>query len=231
MLRSVRLAFSLLGLLVGVSTAAAQSPASPPPVGLSLGVRAGYGIPAGKVGALEAGGDDATLSDGVKGMVPLGLDVAFRITPHLSVGASLQYGFGLSNDKEDGGCKDCTISDISFGASAYLHAAPAEKFDPWVGLGLGYELLDISQDTASLGGGSASVNIKGFQFIVLQIGADVATGSAISVGPFFGVSAGRYDSASLSGSIGGMTVNQKRDLARTSWHEWLTLGVQGKFNL
>jgi len=230
MLRPARLALSLLGLLVGAFPAEAQSPAAQP-VGLSLGLRAGYGIPGGSIGALEAGGQSATLSDGVKGMVPFGLDLGYRIIPHLAVGASLQYGFGLANDKEDG-CQDCTISDLAFGASAYLHAAPTEKFDPWVGLGLGYEILNISADqSGSLGGGMTSVDLKGFQFVVLQIGADVATGSAISVGPFFGVSAGRYGKMTASGTLGGQTLNLRQSLARTAWHEWITLGVQGKFNL
>jgi hypothetical protein len=223
-----RLSISLLALLVGASTAAAQNqPAQP--IGLSLGLRVGYGIPGGKIGSLDInGGEETVLSDGVKAMVPFGLDVGYRIIPHLAVGASAQYGFGVANE-DSGGCPGCKIDDIALGIHAFLHAAPGGTFDPWVGLGVGYELLSITNQDDPFN--RATVTLKGLQFLVLQLGADVATGSPVSVGPFFAVSAGKYTRSTISGNVGGQSLSRSDDVPRSAWHDWVTLGVQGKFNL
>ena len=218
---------SCLLLAAGGTAAAQNQPADPAPVGLSIGLRAGYGIPGGNVGSLSDGGEQLSLSDGVKGMVPFWLDLAYKITPHLGVGASLQYGFGLVN-KEKSMCTDCTVEDIAFSANLYLHAVPGGKFDPWAGIGLGYEILGITNRSPE---GEAKVKLEGFQYLVLQAGGDLATGTAISVGPFFSVSVGRYDTVNTTARLGGRSISQSEDIPKPSWHQWVTLGVQGRFNL
>jgi opacity protein-like surface antigen len=223
---------SLIGLLFAGTASAQTQPAVAQPIGLSLGLRAGYAIPGGNIGKREAQDQDDPLSDGVKGMIPFWLDLGFRITPHLAVGASLQYGYGLLNKDNLQGCNDCSADVIAFGAHVYLHAAPGGGFDPWVGLGAGYEVLHINA-VLDQGGQpiNAAVSLNGLQYVILQAGGDIATGSAITLGPFFAVSMGKYGSASTSLSIGGRTMKDSRDLQSTSWHQWVTLGLQGRFNL
>jgi opacity protein-like surface antigen len=207
-------------------TALAQAPAEPQPIGLSIGLRTGYGLPGGKIGGTESM-DDSSLSDGVTGMVPLWLDLGYRITPHLAVGASVQYGFGIANTDMDR-CPDCTIDIIGIGASVYAHAAPGARFDPWAGLGVGYEIFTVStrffEDRVKL-------RLEGFQFAVLQFGGDFTTSTPITLGPFVAVALGTYDSMTAITTFGGRTASESRDLQNTSWHEWFTLGVQGRFNL
>lgn len=232
MLRCARL-LSSVGLFFAVSPAAAQTqPAAAQPVGLTLGLRAGYALPGGNLGKLEASDDDEPLSDGLKGMVPFWLDVGYRITPHLRVGASLQYGVGVLNDDTFRECTGCSASVIAFGANVYLHGAPGGAFDPWAGLGIGYEVLTIDIALEQLGqriDGNSTLN--GIQYVVLQVGGDIATGSAITVGPFFAASMGKYGSTSSTLTSSGRTMSESRDLQSTSWHQWFTFGVQGQFNL
>jgi len=232
MLRRARL-FGFFGLFLAAVPAAAQTqPAAAQPVGLSLGLRAGYALPGGNMGKLNASEDDDPLSDGVKGLIPFWLDLGYRITPHFRVGASLQYGFGLLNKDTFRECPDCSASVIAFGANAYLHGAPGGAFDPWAGLGIGYEVLTIDVNlTQGAQRVAGSATVDGIQYFVLQLGADVATGSAITVGPFFAVSMGKYGSTSSTLTAGAVTMNESRDLHSTSWHQWFTFGLQGQFNL
>jgi outer membrane protein W len=224
---------SLFGLVAVAVPAAAQNQSGPQPVGLSLGLRVGYAIPGGGIGASPGmGQSNEPLSDSVTGQVPLGLDLGYRITPHLGIGLSLQYGFAQVNDEKVGrDCPDCSADVVAVAASVFFHAIPGGKFDPWAGLGLGYELLTLHVDLSQ--GGQhvqGSAKLEGLQYLVLQLGGDFATGSAVTVGPYFAFSAGRYDSTSLTLTGPGVANNESRDIERPAWHEWVTFGLQGRFN-
>jgi outer membrane protein W len=222
---------SLFGLLAMAAPAAAQNQAASQPVGLSLGLRVGYALPGGGIGALEMGDSSEPLSDTVTGMVPFWLDLGYRITPHLGVGLSLQYGFAQINDEEAGDCPECSADVVAVAASVYFHGIPGGKFDPWAGLGVGYELLtlhvDIDQGGQRIQG---NAKLEGLQYLILQLGGDFATGSAVTVGPFFAVVAGRYSDTSTTLLAGGSSRSESRDITRPAWHEWVTFGVQGRFD-
>ena len=227
MVAPIRFLLSAGTVLLMAGTAAAQGqPMEPQPIGLSIGLRFGYGIPGGKLGRLAAGADNTSLSEGVKGMVPFGLDLGFRLMPHLAVGATVQYGLGLANE-DMGGCKDCDIDVVGIGAAVYAHALPGGKFDPWAGLGLGYEILSISNKQLE---GEAQAKLEGFQFLIVQAGGDFATGGPITLGPFFSVSLGKYDKAKVTFNPGNGPMTLSRDVQETAWHHWVTAGIQGSFN-
>ena len=228
---AVSLLSTILATAFASSALAQGAPATPPagpnPTGLVLGVRAGYGLPFGKA---NDDSSDSAMSDGVNGMIPLWLDVGYRLNTNFQIGAFLQYGFALLNkDKGFSDCKmngvSCSGSDLVVGVDAQYHLM-LEAVDPWVGLGLGYERLAFSM---SGGGQELNVATSGINFINLQAGADFKVAPSLGVGPFLSFSAGQYSSNSASGSgLMGATV---MDPMKKAMHEWLLVGVRGVFNL
>jgi hypothetical protein len=222
----------LVAFMVSSSGAALADGLPPGQSGIFVGARVGYGLPGGKVGATAPGDNSSDLSDGFKGLVPLTLELGYRVMPHLSLGATLQYGFGIINKDKSDGC-DCTGRDISFGANVYLHAAPFTAFDPWLGVGVGYERLGFS-GTQNLGdGGSANFDgsLSGIQFLNLQVGGDFAASPMVSVGPYLGLSLGKYDSISQTTSFNGQNQTMSADIQQTAVHHWVTIGLRCRFNL
>ena len=189
--------------------------------GFEVGLRAGYAIPIGK------GGANATqnLSAGISGAIPLWLDLGYRATPELMIGAYGAYAFGFLGDTLDRACGavDCVTYDIRLGAQLHYHFLPGKEGDPWIGLGVGYEWLTFA---ASQGGQDASITASGFEFVNLQAGLDFAPSKGVNfgLGPFVAFSVAEYSDASCSGAALGCP----GDFSTTT-HEWLTFGVRGTF--
>ncbi|MEI9936524.1 MAG: hypothetical protein WDO69_04795 [Pseudomonadota bacterium] len=179
---------------------------------IRLGLRLGYGLPLGSVA------DGSKMSDGLSGQIPIWIDAGYMVTPNVLVGLYGQYGFALTKNCPTG--DDCSAHDIRFGIQAQYHLMPAESVDPWLGLGFGYEILGVSQTTQ---GFTVSGDVKGFEFVNLQGGADFKVADAVAVGPFVSFSLGQYSTAS-QGDVSA-------DIQNTALHEWLTLGVKGTFGL
>lgn len=189
--------------------------AIPGPSGFEIGFRVGYAIPLGDA----SGGTPSTpLSDLVSGMVPLQLDVGYRINGRWMAGAYAQYGFAFAKDRACGGdpSVSCSAHDIRVGAEGQYHLMPVSVIDPWVGLGIGYEWLTV---TASAGGISASATTRGMEFFNVSAGADYKLDPKLGVGPFIGLSVGQYSSS------GGFDIPDK------SLHMWLSFGMRGVFDI
>lgn len=211
--------------------------------GLALGLRTGYAVPFGKEGTasstsqLFGDSDSGSLSDDLKGALPIWVDVGYRLDPALYLGAFFQYGFGFIDKKSiclDG--FDCSASDVAFGANVHYHLSPAATFDPWIGAGLGYEFLNfnfkgqIPPSGATIDG---SLTLRG-PFFSLQAGGDLKATPDFAIGPFLSFSVGRYSRYSadvVSTAVGqGSTTDESGDV-ENSTHEWLTIGVRGQYNL
>ena len=185
---------------------------------IKLGLRLGYGLP---FGSAE---DGAKLKDGFSGQIPIWIDAGYMVTPNILVGLYGQYGFVSVKECRTGA--DCSAHDIRFGVQGQYHLSPAESIDPWLGLGIGYEILS---ESLSGGGSTADVSFKGFEFLNLQGGADFKVANALSVGPFLSFSLGQYSSEKISGF--GAPIDRDGSVDKTALHEWLTLGVKGTFGL
>jgi len=202
--------------------------------GFALGLRVGYAFPMGKEGRTpgETGSDD--LSDDISGMVPLWIDVGYRINPSLYVGGFFQYGFALVNTDKNPGCNQvsCSAHDIRFGANLHYHIRPAASFDPWLGAGIGYEVLSFKISTAVLGQTFvADGNVQGFEFLNLQAGGDFKVSREVGMGPFLSFSLGQYATYSRTGTGLGVTANQSGDLTDTGVHEWFVICLLVQYNL
>jgi hypothetical protein len=190
--------------------------------GIEFGVRVGYGIPLGTAG------DNASFSDVIKGMVPFWADIGYRFDPNWYVGGFFQFGLGFlpSNTQLCGtGGVSCSLNDLRFGLNAHYHFLPAETLDPWVGVGAGYEILNLS---ASATGVSASASTRGFEFGNVQLGLDFKISPAFAVGPFATFTIAQF--SNNSASINGQDVASP-GYTNKGIHEWLVFGVRGVFDL
>jgi outer membrane protein W len=228
-----------LGVWGASSTALAQTDS-----GLALGLRVGYAIPMGKAGAVPSQTGAANtrkdgLPDTVTGMVPLWFDVGYRLNPALYLGAFFQYGFAFVNKDNVTGCDQgisCSAHDISFGANLHYHILPDAPFDPWLGVGFGYEFLTGSESGSVVLGGQnitidGSTTLKGFQFLVLEAGGDFKATPALAVGPFVNFALGKYATYSSSVTLSSTSQDRSGDVQDSGLHEWLTFGLRGQYNL
>jgi len=209
---------------------------------LSLGLRAGYGFPMGD--AYEQSGFGTFKQSGLaKGQVPLQADASWRLGDRLSAGLYYGYGFGQSGSKLKELCStpgaSCDSPSFTrFGAQAAYAFTGGATVEPWLGLSIGLQ--------------SASFKVKNFVYGVipgptptpltsdlkgtlrgweagLEGGADYRVSSAFLVGPFLSFACGQYtvedvSIAALGNVAGGGVTNAKT-------HQWLTLGVRGRYDL
>jgi len=190
--------------------------------GLELGVRAGYGVPLGTAG------DNNSFSDGIKGMIPFWADVGYRIDSNWYLGGFFQFGLGFVGNKILG-CNvpgiSCSVNDLRFGLNIHYHILPNQTLDPWVGIGAGYEIVNIS---ASTQGASASLSTRGWEFGNAQLGLDYKFSSSFGAGPFVTFTVAQF--SDQSASVNGQDV-PGAGIMNKAIHEWLIFGLRGVFDL
>jgi len=197
-----------------------------------LGMRLGYAVPMGAT-AENDNGSSEKLSDGVSGHVPVWLDVGYLVSSNVMFGFYGMYAFGgvagplkAECDQASSVGISCSANDIRFGIQFQYHPASGGKVDPWLGVGAGYEWLNISISGAGQDGATTA---KGFEFFNLQAGLDYKALPNVGVGPFVSFSLGQYGSTSNSGSVA--RISSGGDIPNPALHEWLTFGVRGAFTL
>jgi hypothetical protein len=234
----MKISSTIITSLFCTSVAAVAS--ADPISGPALGLRLGYSIPMGKVGKASADDTSSNLSDTAKYRIPIWIDAGYRISPAIYVGAFFQYGLiGVNKDKSsecNSGGYSCSSHDVQVGVNLHYHILPDAPFDPWIGLGMGYEWLTVSESGTLVAGGvsyafDGSSTGKGLQFINLQAGGDYHVSPAFGLGPFISFSAGQYSSYSSTVTAAGVEQKQSGDVTDKGTHEWLTLGVRGQFNI
>jgi hypothetical protein len=190
---------------------AASSPATPPaaPIagdtGLTLGLRLGYAAPFGRA-------KSTLLSDVVDRSIPLGVGVGWFFGHTFYVGAVFAYGFAHNATSATSTCPNladvsCSAHELRFGLEAEAHLAPTRRLDPWIGLGVGYEILDLTAVDAT-GNAVESAALHGVRFLDASIGLDWKPAPWLGVGPFVGLALGHYasDTAPATTTHGFATV-------------------------
>jgi hypothetical protein len=191
--------------------APSSPPRSTPPdddsSGFALGVRGAWAFPFGDVSST------ARLQDQVFGQIPLWLEAGWRFNKSLYLGLYGQRGFGFSNNCPIG--NDCSTGGWRFGVEGIYTLLPDATFQPWVGLGAGYELLSTSRAGEDL-------SYRGFELLNLQVGLDWAFNKQLSIGPFASLSLlGKYTTQSANGVSNDVSAS----------HNWLQTGVKATFKL
>jgi hypothetical protein len=203
----------------GVDPFLKAAPPGPPESGLSIALSIGYAVPMGSVDA------SGKLSDLYSGALPLQVDIGWRFTPNLYLGAFFGYSFGFLNSSVNAICGgvggvSCSGGIIQFGADFVYTFIPYSMFAPYVGLGVGWEIASVN---ASANNASGSVTLSGMQFARIIAGGDFRIGSAFRVGPFVNFSLGQY--SSVSSTTGSVSLGDK------TLHSWLQFGLKGTVDL
>ena len=115
------------------------------------GLRAAFGLPLGSALNSAATGEAISMSDVDSYTIPLQLDAGVRLGGKWFIGAYFSYGFGGSTSASLCPTGDCTANTLRFGGQVHWHPRGNVGVDPWVGIGSGYEKVDISS-----GGGSST---------------------------------------------------------------------------
>lgn len=190
---------------------------------LSLGARLGYGIPMGDVE------EDGELKDGISGVIPLQLEVGYKLLPQLTLGGYVSGAYGLIGDQFEDTCDasgiDCSARVWRVGAQllySFTNASPS--FAPWLGVGAGYEWANIEIEG---GGEEAKTGYSGFEFLNLQAGADWKAGGNLSFGPFIMFSLGQYSKFDIESPLG----DSDGDIEDKAMHQWLTIGLRGTLDI
>lgn len=210
---------AVVSVLCAAGTAHAQGPAAS---GFSFGLRLGYGLPMAKyASSLTVSGvtlDFGDISDSVGGKIPIWLDAGYRLTSNVYVGGYFEYAPGLTKNCPPG--YSCSASDVRLGANAQYRLLPGQSFDPWVGIGIGYEWLNLGMSGLNAG-------FHGWEFVNLQVGGDFLVGTNLGIGPYLAFSLAQF--GTFTASQGGISASI--DITDKSLHEWLQFGVKGTFDL
>jgi hypothetical protein len=161
----------------------------PSTTGFSIGLRGGYMVPFGQA-------NDVPLNGGVVvGVVPIGGDVGWFFSPHFYLGGYFQYGFGVGPGQNNLQCSEldtsCSAEMYRFGVVAHYHFKPEATWDPWVGAGLGYEIVnlvatsDVDESTVT------SSALQGLD-VTIEAGLDLKPLRYFGVGPYVELATGPY---------------------------------------
>jgi hypothetical protein len=220
------LAFASVTGFAAQASAQDTTPPDAPPAhtGFQLALRTGVAVPFGEV---EKG---ATMSDSFTPQVPIIGDVGIKVAPDLFLGAYVGVSFGGVGDTVKQGCDavgvDCTAVGVRFGIQAQYHFIPDGKWNPWVGYGIGLELLTAS---GSKNDDKLHAGLFGVEYAHFMAGVDYRVSEVFGIGPFADFALGQYGSTSLEATRNGVTKKSNGDLANPSLHEWLTIGLKVTF--
>ncbi len=201
--------------------------------GLALGLRGGYATPLGSAAGSRSG-DNAPMSDAYKGAIPLQVDLGYFFNSNVYLGAYFQYApVFLPDSALCEGEASCASSQMRFGLNASYHFRAGEKLMPWLGLGIGYEVINTKisareGDMESIIG----VGARGIEFASVQAGADYRINDTFSIGPYVSLAAGVYQTATSSIElknvpiIGDASESSSESIDNKAVHAWLSGGLR-----
>jgi Outer membrane protein beta-barrel domain len=190
-----------------------------------FGLNAGFALPLGNA---AGGSGGSSLSDAIKFAVPFGVQVGYRIGGLVFVGANFSYGaFGSPSSSAFPACTtsgvSCHSSFIKVGFSVQWHPLGSRDTDFYVGLGAGYEWLNVSVSALGI---TESVQDAGFTFGDIPVGVDFRLSQGVRFGPFIDFSLGQYRIGTLS-TTGSSDVSG--NISPRSIHFWLSFGARITF--
>lgn len=196
--------------------------------GFEVALRGSSGVPFG------SSSEQTGIRDLIAGLLAAQADFGYRFDPHWFVGVFGAAGIGLKGEQcrdeddvppdEEGappvGTKCDAPNDFRIGVLAILHLSPmTSDVSPWVGLGAGYEWLNIAE---TLGRRTFVQTFSGLELLNLQAGVDFTVGSRLRVGPFAHFSLGRYTTVSADTSADASPLPAPGH----ALHQWLHFGVK-----
>ncbi len=209
-----------------------QSLARPGP---QAALKVGFGLGAGVVYS------GVSLTDTMSGAVPIQLDLGWRFLPEFYAGIYGQFApvFRKNDPVTCPAGFSCASQDWRVGIEAEVHFRPL-RFDPYIGLGVGYEILHSTAsgttplpNTAAAAGVDVSATDRGREFVSVTLGIDWRFGRMFGVGPFISASAGEYNVHTGTQSVtvpGAPAMSSPLPDVGHAGHELATLGLRGTFS-
>ncbi|NOK22449.1 hypothetical protein [Corallococcus carmarthensis] len=167
-------------------------------VGFGLGYVYTNGLsPAGTV-------EDLKITDSAKVSFPIVAELGFRVTPrfYLGVWGSWEPVLTKTNELSCPEGFDCSTYQWRVGPEVRYHIRPGASFDPWIGLGVGLEILKshVEGDTQlQVAPGvfvpthvDTHVTDRGPTIARLTLGGDVRVTRSLALGPIITASVGQY---------------------------------------
>ncbi len=237
------LALSALSTCVFASaTALAQQDLTAPTVetrgdmkrGLEIGARVGAGLGIGPVLRSARTGENVQLTDNGNIVVPVFVDIGYRITKYVYIGG---FGEGAWIDPKTGGqsfcpdaADDCSAWHYSLGGQARFHWMPDAKFDPSIGIGVGYQWL---HDRVKQGPVESNRTFRGLEWVTLTFNGDYTVAPGFVLGPYVTGALGQYSNYSAdvtgAGPLSGSQSGSVNDIGEKRVHVWASLGIRGAF--
>ena len=189
--------------------------------GMTTAFRTGVALPFGRV----ASGPGNGMPNVHAYQVPLLVETGYRVTPHLSIGGFLGLAFGDVGGELRRLCSGCSTRSFRIGVLSQVFLRPAERLDPWVGLGIGYESVTILN-------GASSVTLSGPEYVHVLAGLDVRSSRKVGFGPYVDASLGVYTDSvrlwSVAGPVGIGTAprSSEENIHGKALHGWVTAGLR-----
>jgi hypothetical protein len=174
--------------------------AQPSNVGFAFGLRVGVAFPVGRV-------NNRPISDVLTNAIPVTIDVGYFLDPHLYLGLFGTFAFVTSSSTDTTTCPtsaDCTARRWRFGALAAWHFRPRAVLNPFVGVAVAYDLVNLTASDSKTGDVVESSALQGIEFVEVQTGLEIRPQTFWGFGPYVNASAGAYSSAwNVHGWFGG----------------------------
>jgi hypothetical protein len=218
----------LLGLAAFVVLSTVPSRARAKETGVELAGRISYGIPFGKI----ADDEDYGMRDWFTSqVVPVQLDVGYRVTQRVFVGGYFSYGAVQVGDVcESDKFADiaCDSRDVRAGAEVTYHFSPPSEDAGWIGGGVGYEWLTIRQRVEDEGKTWDSYTFHGFE-VHAQAGYDFSATDYLRIGPYALVGVGRFSATSTAFEHDVESGRISDPIDDRAQHGWLMFGLKASF--
>jgi hypothetical protein len=179
---------------------------------------------AASVFQMSAGGDaqrGVPMKDFTSAMGGLGLEAGVRLDEHVVLGAYLDFAGGSPGPELEAECAfngvTCSTGDVKLGLLGRYAFTPSSWHTPWVGLGIGMDVLMALPDDPELDGPSYG----GFEPLRVSAGWDYRGNGTLGVGLFAIASWSRYADVDSDGNGDYETLQDRRA------HTWLQVGVRG----
>jgi hypothetical protein len=180
------------------------------------------------MGAFEKGDPQ---SSNFTGMLPVWFDAGYRWSTQFYTGAYFQWAPLFVSGEVCPKNLHCSADDLRFGINVHWHFKELIQngrwggaFDPWVGLGSGYESALVHLET-TLGAKSQETN-HGFEYANLQVGGDYAAGPT-HLGAFASLALAEYVRRAHTTAVD----TRGFAIPDPAVHLWLFLGLRGQYDL
>jgi hypothetical protein len=212
----------VLALLSAALPARGDTPAAAT-AGPFFGVRAGLALPYGDV---AQGGP--RVEDLVERKIPLGLELGYRFNGR--IWGELFFDLAPATAASDLCAPgiECSASDFRIGLAFLLRMAPRAFLDPWLGAGVGVEVLNVEGRNAAAGGVPYEWSWFGFELPFVEAGLDLAVTSRFTLGPWVSATIARFTSDSARASGSDTATGSIADRAR---HGWYSGGIKATLHL